>query len=285
MRSASEFRQMARETLRGNWKLAMGTGLAASLIGAEIADMAPNGISELQKVIQARPEVKNVLTQVFPMRSMLLPWVLLLIWGLMVVIIGGAGQMGYARFHLNLAEKKEASFSDLFSQFSRITDGVAMVFVRGFYIYCWPCLFFVPGFIKTYSYAMTPYVLMEHPEYSANEAITESRRLMDGKKWNLFCLTFSFIGWRLICSIQYIIPAVLLYTQGRLSGVTVLFLAVLFLAVLMRPLNIGYLFLRPYEEAAFAAFYRDVRDEKRQIEEIEMQDKWSENEPEKSENA
>lgn len=255
MRSASEFRQMARETLRGNWKLAMGTGLAASLIGAEIADTAPNGITELQKVIQARP-------------------------GLMVVIIGGAGQMGYARFHLNLAEKKEASFSDLFSQFSRITDGVAMVFVRGFYIFCWTCLFFVPGFIKTYSYAMTPYVLMEHPEYSANEAITESRRLMDGKKWNLFCLTFSFIGWRLICSIQYIIPAVLLYTQGRLSGVTVLFLA-----ALMGPLNIGYLFLRPYEEAAFAAFYRDVRDEKREIEEIEMQDKWSENEPEESENA
>lgn len=212
MRSASEFRQMARETLSGNWKLAMGTGLAASLIGAEIADTAPNGITELQKVIQARPEVKNVLTQVFPMRSMLLPWVLLLIWGLMVVIIGGAGQMGYARFHLNLAEKKEASFSDLFSQFSRITDGVAMVFVRGFYIYCWTCLFFVPGFIKTYSYAMTPYVLMG-------------------------------------------------------------------------PLNIGYLFLRPYEEAAFAAFYRDVRDEKREIEEIEMQDKWSENESEESENA
>lgn len=258
MRSASEFRQMARETLHGNWKLAMGTGLVASLIGAEIADTAPNGISELQKVVQARPEVKS----------------------LMVVIIGGAGQMGYARFHLNLAEKKEASFSDLFSQFSRITDGVAMVFVRGFYIYCWTCLFFVPGFIKTYSYAMTPYVLMEHPEYSANEAITESRRLMDGRKWNLFCLTFSFIGWRLLCSIQYIIPAVLLYTQGRLSGVTVLFLA-----GLMGPLNIGYLFLRPYEEAAFAAFYRDVRDEKREIEEIEMQDKWSENEPEESENA
>ena len=261
MRSASEFRQMARETLRGNWKLAMGTGLAASLIGAEIADTAPNGITELQKVIQARPEVKNVLSQVVLMRSMLLPLMLLLIWGLMGGIIG-------------------ASFSDLFSQFSRITDGVAMVFVRGFYIFCWTCLFFVPGFIKTYSYAMTPYVLMEHPEYSANEAITESRRLMDGKKWNLFCLTFSFIGWRLICSIQYIIPAVLLYTQGRLSGVTVLFLA-----ALMGPLNIGYLFLRPYEEAAFAAFYRDVRDEKREIEEIEMQDKWSENEPEESENA
>lgn len=117
MRSASEFRQMARETLRGNWKLAMGTGLAAPLIGAEIADTAPNGISELQKVIQARPEVKNVLTQVFLMRSMLLPLVLLLIWGLMVVIIGGAGQMGYARFHLNLAEKRKHPFLIYFPSF------------------------------------------------------------------------------------------------------------------------------------------------------------------------
>ncbi|MCC2171835.1 hypothetical protein [Clostridium fessum] len=49
MRSASEFRQMARETLRGNWKLAMGTGLAASLIGAEIADTAPNGYQSCKK--------------------------------------------------------------------------------------------------------------------------------------------------------------------------------------------------------------------------------------------
>ena len=264
MKSASKFRQTARETLRGNWKLAMGTGLMASLIGAEIADTAPNGISELQKVVQSRPEVKNVLAEVFLTRRMLLPLMLLLIWGLVVVIIGGAGQVGCARFHLNLAEKKEASFSDLFSQFLRITDGVAMVFVRGFYIFCWTCLFFVPGIIKTYSYAMTPYVLMEHPEYSANEAITESRRLMDGKKWNLFCLTFSFIGWRLLCSIQYVVPAVLLYTQGSLNGVMVLFLA-----GLMGPLNIGYLFLRPYEEAAFAAFYKDVRDEMKEREEEE----------------
>lgn len=283
MKSASEFRQTARETLRGNWKLAMGTGLIASLIGAEIADTAPNGISELQKVVQSRPEVKNVLAEVFLTRRMLLPLMLLLIWGLMVVIIGGAGQMGYARFHLNLAEKKEASFSDLFSQFSRIADGVAMVFVRGFYIFCWTCLFFIPGIIKTYSYAMTPYVLMEHPEYSANEAITESRRLMDGKKWNLFCLTFSFIGWRLICSIQYVVPAVLLYTQGTLNGVTVLFLA-----GLMGPLNIGYLFLRPYEEAAFAAFYKDVRDEKTEMEEVEdmeMQGEREEDAAEERENG
>lgn len=208
--------------------------------------------------------MQNVLTDVFLTRRMLLPLMLLLIWGLMVVIIGGAGQMGYARFHLNLAEQKEASFSDLFSKFSRITDGVAMVFVRGFYIFCWTCLFFIPGIIKTYSYAMTPYVLMEHPEYSANEAITESRRLMDGKKWNLFCLTFSFLGWRLLCSIQYLIPVILLYTKGSLNSATVLLLA-----GLMGPFNIGYLFLRPYEEAAFAAFYKDVRDEKTEMEEVE----------------
>ena len=48
MRSASEFRQMARETLRGNWKLAMGTGLAASLIGADFnGDGAVNAVDTL----------------------------------------------------------------------------------------------------------------------------------------------------------------------------------------------------------------------------------------------
>ena len=172
MRSASEFRQMARETLRGNWKLAMGTGLAASLIGAEIADTAPNGISELQKVIQARPEVKNVLTQVFPMRSMLLPWVLLLIWGLMVVIIGGAGQMGYARFHLNLAEKRKRPFLIYFPSFRGSQMAWRWYLCAALYILL-DLPVFVPGFIKTYSYAMTPYVLMEHPEYSANEATTD----------------------------------------------------------------------------------------------------------------
>ena len=37
----------------------------------------------------------------------------------------------------------------------------------------------IPGIVKTYSYAMTPYIMSEHPSLTANEAITESRRIID----------------------------------------------------------------------------------------------------------
>jgi len=49
----------------------------------------------------------------------------------------------------------------------------------------------------------------QHPSLTANEAITESRRIMNGNKWRLFCLDFSFIGWELLCSVP-------LYAEGFL---------------------------------------------------------------------
>ena len=45
---------------------------------------------------------------------------------------------------------------------------------------------------------MTYFILKDNPEMSATDAITESRKMMDGNKWRLFCLDFSFIGWILL---------------------------------------------------------------------------------------
>ena len=89
---------------------------------------------------------------------------------------------------------------------------------------------------------------------SANEAITESRRIMDGNKWRLFCLDFSFIGWELLCSVP-------LYAEGFLvlkyfTGSEALAISLVLLLTI--PLSIGFFFVRPYEEAAWATFYRDI---------------------------
>ena len=73
---------------------------------------------------------------------------------------------------------------------------------------------------------MTPYVLIDHPELSANEAIHESSRLMEGHKFDLFWLYLSFIGWAI-------------------------------LAVLT--LGIGFFWLEPYMQASVAAFYNDIK--------------------------
>ena len=67
------------------------------------------------------------------------------------------------------------------------------------YIFLWALLFIIPGIIKGYSYAMTPYIMDEHPELSADECIEASKKMMAGYKWKLFLLDLGFIGWLILC--------------------------------------------------------------------------------------
>ena len=53
----------------------------------------------------------------------------------------------------------------------------------------------VGGFIKRYSYRMVPYIVAENPDIKPLEAITLSRKMMDGHKWECFELDLSFILW------------------------------------------------------------------------------------------
>ena len=80
---------------------------------------------------------------------------------------------------------------------------------------------------------MAPYILMENPDMTANQAIRASKELMKGNKWRLFCMQFSFIGWDILCGI----------TMG-----------------------LGYLLLNPYRSAADAAFYREIKWESKKAE-------------------
>lgn len=94
------------------------------------------------------------------------------------------------------------------------------------FIFLWSLLFIIPGIIKMFSYAMTPYILEENPELSAGEAIDRSRAMMKGHKFDLFWLWLSFIGWLILSLLT---------------------------------LGIGGLWLGPYRQTAYAAFYEDVK--------------------------
>jgi uncharacterized membrane protein len=87
--------------------------------------------------------------------------------------------------------------------------------------------------VKGYSYAMTYYLLKDHPEMSATEAITESRRMMNGNKMRLFRLNLSFIGWYLLCFVTF---------------------------------GIALLWVLPYYHTACAAFYEDIKNADKVIE-------------------
>lgn len=54
------------------------------------------------------------------------------------------------------------------------------------------------GIIKHYSYYLVPCILAENPAVGTMEAITLSRKMMKGHKWECFVLELSFLGWELL---------------------------------------------------------------------------------------
>ena len=258
MKYAEDFRAIARNALRGKWPTAVLTGFIASLMGACIATAGDGGGSNSSSSNRGST---TAIIQDFRATEfwenfgtiIMIGIALLVVWLIVTIVISGAGKLGYATFNLKLVDHKNASLSDLFSQFHRLWDGFCMNFLMGLYTILWSLLFIIPGIIKEFSYAMTPYIMAEHPELTTNEAITRSREIMDGNKWRLFCLGFSFIGWDLLCYAPILIVGYFMALNFYLDPWKLLWLIPASI-----PLGIGYLFLRPYREAAYAAFYRDV---------------------------
>lgn len=72
------------------------------------------------------------------------------------------------------------------------------LFLRDLYILLWSLLFLIPGIIKSYEYAMIPYILAERPDLETQEVFNLSRQMMYGEKFNAFILDLSFIGWLIL---------------------------------------------------------------------------------------
>ena len=53
----------------------------------------------------------------------------------------------------------------------------------------------IVGAIKYYSYSMASFIKLDNEFLTADECITRSRKMMNGHKFELFLLDFSFIGW------------------------------------------------------------------------------------------
>ena len=264
MKLAADFREIARNALRGKWPVAVLTGFLASLMGALLVSNG-GGTSGNNNDSSSISLADNL--DLAPLRTVLHVILgVLILWIIATLIASGAGKLGYAIFNLNLVDGKEAKVSDLFSQFHRLGEGFVMNFLMALYTLLWSLLFVIPGIIKSYSYAMTPYIMAEHPALTADEAITESRRIMDGNKMRLFCLSFSFIGWGLLCTLPTIALMAIVFGRLRATGdLSLLF----WLIPCGIPSFVGSLFLVPYQQAAFAAFYRDVAGAP-QAEEVEL---------------
>jgi uncharacterized membrane protein len=143
------------------------------------------------------------------------------------LLLAGAMSIGLARFALNLARKAPATVSDIFAGFDRIGVGIGAYLLQAVFVVLWSLLLIVPGIIAALSYAMTYYVIAEDQAIGPLEAITKSKQLMQGHKWELFCLGFRFLGWALLsvlsCGIGFLwlFPYVLVTTAHFYDDITV----------------------------------------------------------------
>ena len=81
-------------------------------------------------------------------------------------------------YFVRRVEGEELGTKGLFSRMNLLGKSLwlyVMMFVK---IFLWTCLLIVPGFIAAIRYSMAPYLLAEHPEMTAKEALEESKRIM-----------------------------------------------------------------------------------------------------------
>lgn len=113
------------------------------------------------------------------------------------IIIAGPMLYGLARITVNRVYGQEkVDLGDLFKGF---TDNFAQTLLLGLlqsiFVFLWSLLFLIPGIVKSYSYSMAFYIMQDDPSKDWKACLDESKAMMVGHKWQLFCLDFSFLGW------------------------------------------------------------------------------------------
>ena len=170
MKTISEYKDMALQSLEGKW----GKAAIASLIAFIILELFGSSPSFFMDPIPSM-----VLQGVFSLLLLPLAW-------------------GYITFFLRIIRDENLDYGHLFDGFNQYFRIFLAELLRGIYILLWALLLIIPGLIKEYSYAMTEFILKDNPEMSGEEAICESMRLMQGHKMQLFLLDLSMIGWLIL---------------------------------------------------------------------------------------
>ena len=236
MKYAADFRRISREALNGKWMIAVLVGLVATLLGGggsggpevklNMDGSGANASFEFAgQTIFSTGGGLNSDIGAFLVGSAVYITIAAIAMAVVYFVLGSIISIGYARFNLDLVDRGTPSFETLFGYFSYWKTTAVAKLLQSVYILLWSLLFIIPGIIATYSYAMTEFILAEHPNLMASEAIAQSKEMMSGNRWRLFCLHISVSGWDILCA----------FTLG-----------------------IGNLLLRPYKQAAEAAFYREI---------------------------
>lgn len=247
----------ARESLKGNWGMAIAASVLSQLIVSAFCIPYLNFVTTL--------------------------------------LLSGPMTVGLSILFITLCRRQEAQFSMMFNGFQQFgTSLLAFILLILLYFF-WIIVFSllagiimgimafvfksvavtalvsllitIPVIRIIMSYLMTFFVIADNNEIGAWEAIKASKRIMDGMRWKCFCLYLRFIPWMLLIMAPFFLMIPLLVKLAITTamnspsdilsniGGAIIYLIAAFLWVF-----IGSLWLTPYIWASLTCFYNDIKD-------------------------
>ena len=154
--------QMAKESIKGKWGLAIGTIVVYILISVAL----------------------QLIPYVGPIASL---------------IISGPFALGLSYFSLSISRNQNAKLEQIFQGFNNFGTALGAYLLMILFIILWALLLIIPGIIAAISYSLTFYIIADDHSIGAMEAIDKSKKMMDGYKLKYFYLLLRFFGLGLLC--------------------------------------------------------------------------------------
>ncbi|MBQ9914877.1 MAG: DUF975 family protein, partial [Clostridia bacterium] len=108
---------------------------------------------------------------------------------LLATLVNGPATVGGCSYFIKNTNGAP-EFIEIFSGFrTNYKRNVITMLLVNIKLYLWMLLFIVPGIIKSFEYAVIPYILADNPDISTREAFQKAKAMMKGKKWDLFELS------------------------------------------------------------------------------------------------
>jgi uncharacterized membrane protein len=121
---------------------------------------------------------------------------------LIQLIVAAILEIASITLYLKMSRSPEpVSFGDFIEGFNNWARATLGILWQLLWIFLWTFIFIIPGIIKAVAYSQMFYILAEFKDVSVTKAMRISIEITKGRKWDLFVMWLSFLGWDILSTL------------------------------------------------------------------------------------
>jgi uncharacterized membrane protein len=198
MKSNSQIRSSALASLKNNWGMAI---VAFIIYGFFYSLINPDATHTIYENIQDNTTYQIYYNPIYSFAFLLI----------------GPLELGYHKLYLDFDNTGKFNLETLFSGFKKFVPALFLFILQGLFVFLWTLLLIIPGIIKAISYSQAYFIMAEHEDLSAMDAIDKSMEMMEGHKMQYFVLMFVFFLMMVFSVILLFIPLFFIYPWMKMS--------------------------------------------------------------------